>query len=88
MSSGFLQINKTSLINNLKKLQRLSNAETGAVVKADAYGLGAYNITKILAQNGVKTYFVAMVDEAKIIRESLGDSPKIYVFSGLLEEDT
>lgn len=88
MSSGYLQINKTSLINNLKKLQRLSNAETGAVVKADAYGLGAYNITKILAQNGVKTYFVAMVDEAKIIRESLGDSPKIYVFSGLLEEDT
>lgn len=88
MSSGYLQINKTSLINNLKKLQRLSNAETGAVVKADAYGLGAHNITKILAQNGVKTYFVAMVDEAKIIREALGDSPKIYVFSGLLEADT
>ena len=88
MSSGHLQINKAALISNLKKLQRLSSAETGAVVKADAYGLGSYDIAKILAQNGVKTFFVAMVDEAKLIRQALGDQPKIYVFSGHLIKDT
>mgnify|MGYP006139562141 FL=1 len=88
MCSGYLTINKQALINNLKKLQRLSTSETGSVVKANAYGLGSREIVKILATHGVRKFFVATIDEAKIIRKTLGEFPEIYVFSGHLLGDT
>jgi len=88
MCSGYLTINKQALINNLKKLQRLSTSETGSVVKANAYGLGSKEIVKLLATNGVRKFFVATINEAEVIRETLGKSPEIYVFSGQLEGDT
>jgi alanine racemase len=88
MSLGTLKISKKALIDNLKKLQRLSTAQTGAVVKANSYGLGTSEIVKILASNGVNTFFVAIAKEAKAIREALGNCPKIYVFSGHSKNET
>ena len=88
MCSGYLTINRQALINNLKKLQRLSISETGSVVKADAYGLGSKEVVKLLATHGVRKFFVATISEVEIIRKTLGKCPKIYVFSGHLEGDT
>ncbi len=88
MGLGTLKISKQALINNLKKLQSLSNAKVGAVVKANAYGLGTLEIVKILAENEVDTFFVAVAAEAETIRKALGESPKIYVFSGHSKDET
>jgi len=58
--------------------------ETGAVVKADAYGLGLGPVARALAQVGVRSFFVAQVEEGVALREALGNGPEIYVFSGLM----
>jgi alanine racemase len=59
-------------------------AECGAVVKADAYGLGMAHVAPALARVGCKTFFVATLSEAKDLRALLPDAT-IYVFGGLIE---
>lgn len=61
--------------------------ETAAVVKADAYGLGAAEVAPALARAGVHTFFVALAEEGAALRGVLGPEPAIHVFSGLLAGD-
>ena len=42
-----------------------------AVVKADAYGLGAAQVAPVLAQAGARSFFVAQLDEAIALRKIL-----------------
>ena len=60
-----------------------SPAECGAVVKADAYGLGMAEVAPALARAGCKTFFVTTLAEGKELRALLPRST-IYVFSGLM----
>jgi alanine racemase len=57
-------------------------AETGAVLKADAYGLGAARVGRALRQAGCRTFFVATVPEGVELRAILPDA-RIFVLSGL-----
>ena len=61
--------------------------ETGAVVKADAYGLGAARVGPALAAAGARSFFVALAEEGASLREALGPGPAIYVFAGLMPGD-
>jgi alanine racemase len=61
--------------------------ETAAVVKADAYGLGAARVAPALAAVGARSFFVALAEEGAALRPILGSGPSIYVFSGLLAGD-
>jgi alanine racemase len=56
--------------------------ECAAVVKADAYGLGATHVAPALAQTGARSFFVAQVEEGIALRPLLPDSP-IFVLNGL-----
>jgi alanine racemase len=67
---------------NWKFFADRSAGETGAVVKADGYGLGANLIAPALAAAGAKTFFVATLGEALSLREQLGGGVVIYVFNG------
>jgi alanine racemase len=60
-----------------------SPAECGAVVKADAYGLGMAQAAPALARVGCKTFFVATLGEGGALRQLLPDVT-IYVFAGLM----
>ncbi|WP_316014585.1 alanine racemase [Roseobacter sp. HKCCA0434] len=60
--------------------------ETGAVVKADAYGLGLAPVARALAEEGARSFFVAQVEEGVALRGILGQRPEIYVFSGLMAQ--
>jgi len=60
------------------------SAETGAVVKASAYGIGADKAAVALQSAGCKTFFVATLDEGIQLRAALGTPPPIHVFSGLM----
>ncbi|SVC56044.1 uncharacterized protein METZ01_LOCUS308898, partial [marine metagenome] len=60
--------------------------ELGAVVKADAYGLGASKIAPALARAGCKTYFVATLDEGIALRAVVGGAA-IYVLNGLVGDE-
>ena len=89
MSVASLTIDLDAIAANWRALARLSGkAEAGAVVKADAYGLGAGRVVRTLAQAGARHFFVAMAEEAAALRQALGPGPAIYVMAGHMAGDT
>ena len=65
----------------------MNAGETAAVVKADAYGLGAAQVSKALAKAGARTFFVAQAEEGVVVRDALGPGPRICVFGGHMDGD-
>lgn len=56
--------------DNYRALQKICTlTEVGAAVKANSYGLGAEQISPILANLGCKYFFVATTDEGVTLRE-------------------
>lgn len=67
---------------------RLGKAECGAVVKANAYGLGVGPVARALAAAGCRRFFISSVDEGIELRRALEDAGAvifIYVLTGLPE---
>lgn len=89
MATGTLSIDLSAIVANWRALADLAaDAEPGAVVKADAYGLGAGPVSKALAAAGAKSFFVAAAEEGAVIRKAVGAKPKIHVMSGHMAGDT
>lgn len=90
MGTATLTIDLDAIVANWTALDRLSGpgTQTGAVVKADAYGLGAEEVATALARAGARTFFVAVAEEGAALRAALGSGPDIYVFSGHMTRDT
>jgi len=87
MGKARLTIDTEALAANWRALAGLSSSETGAVVKADGYGLGAATVAGVLAEAGARSFFVAEAGEGAALREALGPGPTIFVFSGHMEGD-
>ncbi|SLN11405.1 Alanine racemase, biosynthetic [Ruegeria meonggei] len=87
MSIAHLTINLHALASNWRALDAKTEVETGAVVKADAYGLGVGPVSATLAEEGVRKFFVAAAEEGVAVREAVGPEPQIFVFSGFMEGD-
>ncbi len=87
MSGGRLDIDLSALAANWRALDAKSAGETGAVVKADAYGLGVVPVAEALQKAGVRTFFVALASEGVALRKALGAGPRIFVFSGYMKGD-
>ena len=90
MPAGTLRIDLDAVLSNWQGLDALSapHVETGAVVKADAYGLGAARVAEFLAAHDVTTFFVAVASEGAILRAATGPKPDIFVFSGHMAGDS
>ena len=88
MSSAELYINLTNICSNWSALNSLSDGSAGAVVKANAYGLGIKEVGTSLAKAGARDFFVAIAEEGAELRRAIGHGPKIYVFSGHMVGDT
>ncbi|WP_170477798.1 alanine racemase [Ruegeria arenilitoris] len=88
MSTAHLTINLHALASNWRALDAKTGVETAAVVKADAYGLGAEPVAWALAEEGVRKFFVAAAEEGAIVREAVGPDAMVAVFSGHMERDT
>ena len=88
MATGRLTIDDMAVRANWRALDRMGAGETGAVVKADGYGLGAGRIARALAAEGARTFFVADASEGAAVRAALGDGPRIFVFAGHMAGDT
>jgi alanine racemase len=83
-TGGTLTIDLDAIEANWRTLaQKLLTAECGAVVKANAYGLGLEPVTGKLAKAGCKTFFVADISEARRVRARAGEAA-IYVLDGFL----
>ncbi|MCD6035159.1 MAG: dadX [Rickettsiales bacterium] len=83
-SDSTLTINLSALEGNYRALAtKAPSATTGAVVKANAYGLGAQPVAKTLYDAGCRHFFVAHLDEALELRPSLPNDSELYVFHGV-----
>ena len=83
-ATGRITIDLDVLARNWQALAALvAPAECGAVVKADAYGLGAAEIVPALARAGARTFFVATPDEAEKARR-LAPTARLFALDGLL----
>lgn len=60
-----------------------SKTETGAVVKADGYGLGTETVVRALGEAGCRTFFVATPGEARRVRAA-DPRANLYVLDGLM----
>ncbi|MFN0116229.1 MAG: alanine racemase [Paracoccaceae bacterium] len=89
MGTGRLTIDLDAVAANWRALAALSGAgtETAAVVKADAYGLGAGPVSARLAREGARTFFVAAAEEGAAVRAVLGPGPAIFVLAGHMAGD-
>ena len=90
MAGGTLTIDLGAIAANWRALDRLSGpgVQTAAVVKADAYGLGATRVARALAGAGARRFFVALAEEGAAVRQALGPGPQIAVLSGHMAGDT
>jgi len=91
-AGAVLTIDLDAIAANYRLLRdRAAPAECAAVVKANAYGLGAEKVVPALAAQGCRTFFVAHVDEGIVVRRALAEAgdgiapesePAVYVLNG------
>ncbi len=90
MARAVLEIDLGAITDNWRALDALSGpaVETGAVLKADAYGLGAERVGPALRDAGARSFFVALAEEGAALRRVLGPTPSIRILSGFMPGDT
>lgn len=83
-ATGTITVDLGRIAANWKALAaKVGPARCGAVVKADAYGLGAARVIPTLARAGCTTFFIATPDEAELARKRAPDAD-IYALDGLV----
>jgi alanine racemase len=79
-----LTVDLGAVVANWRVLQaKHPSGAVGAVVKADGYGLGARPVAAALAHAGCRDFFVATLDEALALRDTIPDAA-LVVLGGLL----
>jgi alanine racemase len=82
-TGAVLEIDLAGIAANWRLLrERVAPAGCTAVVKADAYGLGALPVGRALAAAGCRQFFVATLGEAIALREALPSICEIAVLNG------
>jgi len=78
-----LTIDLRAICDNWRALKaRVGGADCAAVVKADAYGLGAAQVAPALAAAGCRHFFVAHLAEGLALRPLLPASATVFVLHG------
>ena len=87
-AGALLEIDVDAIVDNWRLLcERHCGGEVAAVVKADAYGLGAAEIAPQLLRAGCRVFFVATLDEGVALRPLLPEAT-IAVLNGLAHRAT
>ncbi len=85
-NQGILTVDLSAVTHNygILKEQTGSGVKTGAVLKANAYGLGAAEVGKALFKAGCNDFFVSSPEEGQILRRAL-PAPRIMVLNGFYD---
>lgn len=81
-AAAWAEINLSNLLKNLHIIKEYvgKNTDIGAVVKADAYGLGAKEIVKALCkENSIKMFIVGKISEAEEILPFVNGKPVLVL---------
>src|SRR6266550_3081594 len=82
---GVLTVDLDAIVANWRKLEKTAvPAECAGVIKANAYGCGIGPVARALAGAGCKTFFVATLDEARVVGAA-APSAAIYVLDGFFQ---
>ncbi|MFT8419686.1 MAG: alanine racemase [Acetobacter sp.] len=82
-AGAVLSINLAAVAHNYRQVvAQAPHAVCAAVVKADAYGLGAAQVAPVLEKAGATQFFVAHVDEGLALRPHVGRRAGITVLHG------
>ena len=81
-----LRLDSRALQGNWRWLQRTAGVTAGAAVKADGYGLGARDVTRLLAEAGCRDFFVSTWAEAQALG-SLPNGVELCVLHGVGPDD-
>src|SRR5689334_9486861 len=85
-ATGILTVDLDAIVANWRKLEKTAvPAECAGVVKANAYGCGAEQVARALANAGCKTFFVATLDEARVVRGAVPESAAVYALDGYFQ---
>lgn len=88
VAAGLLTIDLGALADNYRALnRRAAPARAAAVVKADAYGLGAQEVVPVLIEAGCRDFFTAHFSEALNILPLMQGECRLFVLNGLLPGD-
>ena len=87
MSFARLVVDLNAISANYQRFVEASVGLAGAVVKADAYGLGMEAVARRLRADGCEHFFVATPEEGFALR-SVIDEAFVYVFSGPPDHNT
>ncbi|MBK7457579.1 MAG: alanine racemase [Betaproteobacteria bacterium] len=84
-AGAVLAIDLGAIVANWRLLKaRVGGADCAAVLKADAYGLGAAQVGPALAAAGCRQFFVAHLDEAIVLKPLLPRDATLSVLHGPL----
>jgi alanine racemase len=82
-AGAILEIDLGGIAENWRLLAgQVAPALCAAVVKANAYGLGAAPVARALARAGCRMFFVATLDEGIALRQILGAAAEIAILNG------
>lgn len=83
-----LELLKENILNNVSQIYNRVNKPIVAVVKANAYGMGSVEVSKVLDNNPyVKSFAVACIEEAIELREANIKKPILVLGGVLYQED-
>ncbi|MBB5703198.1 alanine racemase [Ochrobactrum daejeonense] len=83
-AGGVLTIDLAALRHNYTAVaRRIAPTRAAAVVKADAYGLGANRVAPAFYEAGCRDFFVAHLGEAIVLKPALKPDATLYVLNGL-----
>lgn len=84
-ANAILEIDLRAVAANWRRLKRelAPGTRMAAVIKADAYGLGAAEVGPALAHAGCDLFFVASLDEGAALRKTLPKA-RIAILDGML----
>lgn len=72
---AWVEVNKEKAVHNFLEVRRAVGPDRKicAVVKADSYGMGSVELSKMYLENGVDMFAVAVIGEAFELREEIKD---------------
>jgi alanine racemase len=80
---AILTVDLGALVSNWRLLGARAGTQTGAVVKADAYGIGIEPAVTALSRAGCRDFFVAHLSEG-IRARAVAPEATVYILNGLL----
>ena len=83
---SYVLVSRGQIAHNFRNVRSVvgPNVEVAGVVKADAYGHGAVEVSRILMAEGVRWLAVSSVDEGVTLRAAGIREPRILVMGGFL----